>query len=390
MPESAPGTAVRAPDDRTADPWVEVISGAIVNNVRELRRHSGLPLLAVVKNNANGIGMRQVGPILDAMSEVSMLAVVRVDEALALRECGVEKPILMMAHVAGSEAELLVRAGVRLTPFHDDALEWLEPIAASTGQAVPVHLFVDTGMNRIGMPHGRAVAWIRRLAESTAIDIEGTYTMFSGARHDGGRFDVEHLRRFDAVVKECRDLGIDLGHLHGAPSTQVVDLPESRSLDMIRPGGAIYGLDAHRTDADGALIMDLHPVFRLRARVTRVELLMPGEGVSFEHRYRAVEPTWIATVPIGHTDGYPSNAAGKTVALVEQRLYPLIGAVSSNHTILELGGETTIKVGDVATLIGPDRDEIAPIEVARRSGIERDYWTMTRLNSLLHRVVVEQ
>ncbi len=381
--------APRIPDPATGDPWVEVISSALENNVRELYRYTGKPLLAVVKNNANGIGVRQVGPILDAMPEVLMLAVVRVDEALALRECGVKKPILMMAHVAGREAELLVRAGIRLTPFHDDALEWLGAISERIGEPVPVHLFVDTGMNRIGMPHDRAVAWIQQLSQSGMVAIEGTYTMFSGANRDGQRFDVEHLRRFDTVVAQCRELGIGLGLLHGAPSLQIVSLPESRHLDMIRPGGAIYGLDHYRNDEAVQPIMNLQPVFRLRARVARVERLMPGEGVSFEHRYRAVEPTWVATVPIGHTDGYPHEAAGQTVALVGDRLYPIIGVVSSNHTILEVGNQKTIEVGDVATLIGPDRAEIAPIEVARRGGVERDYWIMTKLNALLHRVVVK-
>lgn len=378
----------RAPDPLTADPWIEVIGTAIEHNVRELHRYTGRRLLAVAKNNANGIGTREVGPILDAMPEVHALAVVRVDEALTLRASGVSKPIVMMAHVSGEEADLLVDAGVRLTPFHDDSLTWLRSIADRRKQPVPIHIFVDTGMNRIGMPYTRAVPWISELAASGAAAIEGAYTMFSGAERDGSPFDLVHLKRFKAVVDECRSLGIDLGVLHGAPSIQVVQLPEARELDLIRPGGAIYGLDAYRRNAFGEPAMDLRPVFRLRARISRVELLAAGEGVSFEHRYRASEPTWVATVPIGHTDGYPATAAGNTVALVGDTLYPVIGQVSSNHTVLEIGRGQTVNVGDVATLVGPDRVEISPIEIAKNTGLERDYWTMTRLNALIHRKVV--
>ena len=165
-------------------------------------------------------------------------------------------------------------------------------------------------------------------------------------------------------------------------------LPEAQGLDLIRPGGAIYGLNAHRTTASGEAAMDLKTVFRLRARISRVELVGTGEGVSFEHRYRAAEPTWVATVPIGHTDGYPAAGAGNSMALVGDALYPVIGQVSSNHTILEISRLKTVDVGDVATLVGPDRVEITPREIARNSGLERDYWIMTRLNALLHRVVV--
>ncbi len=373
----------------TADPWVEVITDALRNNVRELHRYAGLPLMAVVKNNANGIGIREVGSVLDQMPEVEGLAVVRVGEALALRDAGVSKPILMMAHVAGPEAELLVQTGIRLTPFHTDSRERLSELAERCGGPIPIHVFVDTGTNRIGFPYVNAVPWVQDLAASEAVSIEGAYTMFSGATRDGKPFDLEHLRRFASVVAECRQLGIDLGRLHGAPSQQVIQLPEARELDLIRPGGAIYGLDAYRTGPSGSPAMDLQPVFRLRARIARVELLAPGEGVSFGHRYRAEVPTWVATIPIGHTDGYPADAAGNTEALVGDKLYPVIGQVSSNHTILEIGPEKLVEVGDTATLVGPDLPEITPAEIAKRGGLLRDYWVMTKLNPLLRRVTVD-
>ena len=102
----------RVPDEGSFDPWVEILADAIRNNVRELHRHSGCRLLAVIKNNANGIGLREIGPILDGMEEVYGLAVARVDEALALREVGVTKPVVLMAHASRDEAELLVREGV--------------------------------------------------------------------------------------------------------------------------------------------------------------------------------------------------------------------------------------------------------------------------------------
>jgi len=381
-------THFRVPDPQTADPWIEVIADAIVNNVRELSRYTGLRLLAVVKNNANGIGIREVGPILDRMSEVFGLAVVRVDEALALRQSGVSKPILMMAHAAAEEAELLVRLGVRLTPFHSDSEKWLSILADSYGAPIPVHPFVDTGMNRIGMPYDRAAAWLVDLAACGAVAIEGTYTMFSGAEREGESFDIEQLRRFNKVIADCRRLGVDVGLLHGAPSYQVVHLPEARELDLIRPGGAIYGMPSYQRGPSGESIMDLKPVFRLRARIVRVERLAAGEGVSFHHRYRAEAPTWVATVPIGHTDGYPRGAASRASALVGDRLYPVVAEVSSNHTILEIGSEKTVEVGDIATLAGPDRDEITPQEIALKSGLDRDYWLATKLNPLIHRITV--
>lgn len=380
--------AGQGPD--TLDPWVEVLAEAIRHNVREISRFTGgRRLLAVVKNNANGIGLRQVGPILDAMDEVHGLAVVRVDEALALRESGVVKPVLTMAPARDAEAVALVRAGIRLSPFHDDSRAQLERLAAATGAPVPVHLLVDTGMHREGMPHERALPWIADLAASPAVRIEGLYTQFSGAERDGMDWDREHLDRLFGLATAARGRGIDVGLVHGAPSYQITRLPVSHALDLVRPGGAIYGLDAYRHAPDGRFIMDLRPVFRLRARVVRLERIAGGEGVSFRHRYVATRPTWVALLPVGHTDGYPRDAAGRCTVLVGARTYPVIGVVSSNHAIIEIGEERHVELGDVATLIGPEHPEITPIAVARRVDLDRDYWIMTRLNALLRRLVVE-
>jgi len=388
-PKAKPGSAPRLPDPESFDPWVEIVADAIRNNVREIRRFSGLRLLAVIKNNANGIGLSQIGPILDAMDDVHSLAVARVGEALDLRAAGVKKPILIMAHASDKEAGELARQDVRLTLFHDDALRQVERLASSLNRPVAVHLKIDTGMNRIGMRFERALPWIEGLAASKAVRIEGFYTMFSGGKtEEGRRADLVHLSRFLDIVKKAKEKGINPGLLHGAPSIQVVNVPETHKLDLTRPGGAIYGLDAYRTNAAGEPIMNILPVFRLRARVVRVEKLREGDGVSFDHRFVAKKPTWIATLPVGHTDGYPRDAPGKASVLIGDAVYPVIAVISSNHTIVEIGDEKRVEVGDIATLVGPDHPDITPIAVATRCGLGRDYWIMTKLNALLRRRVV--
>ena len=322
------------------------------------------------------------------MAEVYGLAVVRVDEALGLRESGVKKPILMMAPASDAEAAELVRQEVRLSPFHDWSKAQIQRLAIRVNRPVPVHLFIDTGMNREGMRWDRALPWIEELGGCRGAKIEGIYTQFSGATRGGVDWDREQLRRLLDLVQQTRSKRIGLGLVHGAPSTQIVCLPESHTLDLVRPGGAIYGLAAYRTDATGDPAMDLRPVFRLRARVVRVDQIHAGEGVGFGHRYVAERATWIALLPVGHTDGYPRNAAGACKVLIRGAVYPVIGTVSSNHTIVEIGEEKRVEVGDVATLIGPDHSDITPAAVAAQTGLDRDYWIMTKLNALLHRRVV--
>ncbi len=113
---------------------------------------------------------------------------------------------------------------------------------------------------------------------------------------------------------------------------------------------------------------ELRPAVRLRARVVRVERLRTGDGVSYGQNYVARRPTWIATLPAGHTDGVPRESVEGAQVLIGGRLYPVIGAVSASHTIVEVGEEPTVAIGDVATLVGPDHPEIHPNAVAAATG----------------------
>ena len=380
----------RQQSEQTFDPWLELIADAFQNNIREIFRFTnGSRILFVVKNNANGLGIRSVGPVVDDMDELYGFAVVRVDEALALRDVGVRKPIVLMAHACDSEAEELARNNVFLTPFHDDARIQMERLAGKLNRPIGVHLYVDTGMNRIGMPYERALPWIEDLAASGAVKIEGTYTMTAGAKRGDTAFDDVQLDRFNTVVNEAKKKGIQMGVLHAAPSRMIVKTPASHKLGVVRPGDAVYGGASYLFDQQGNRLMDLKITFRLKARVVRVEIVKRGEGVSFGHRYIAAKPTWIASIPIGHTDGYPYQAAGNANVLIGSKLYPVIpGGVNSNYILAEIGEEKTVDMGDVATVIGPDHPEIAPQAVAEKSGVNGDYWIMTKLSALLHRKVV--
>jgi alanine racemase len=157
---------------------------------------------------------------------------------------------------------------------------------------------------------------------------------------------------------------------------------------VVRPGHAIFGGAFYNFDEAGKRIMNLDITFRLRARVVRVEIVPEGEGVSFGHRYIADKPTWIAAIPVGHTDGYPIGGAGHAGVLIGGKVYPIIaGGVNANFILVEVGENKTVDVGDVATVIGPEHPDIYPQAVGEKAGLD-DYWVMTKLNALLHRKVV--
>ena len=157
-------------------------------------------------------------------------------------------------------------------------------------------------------------------------------------------------------------------------------------LDMVRPGMSLYGGYPN----DPALQREaatLRSAIRLKARVVRVERLRIGDSVSYGRNYVAREPTWVATLPVGHTDGFPRNAVEGGRVLIGAQTYPVIGAVSASHTIVEVGAEQTVRVGDVATLLGPDAPEIDPNRLSAATGVSI-YDVFMHLNPLLPRLVV--
>jgi len=364
------------------DPWVEVIPDALAHNVAQVSRLSGgRPILAVVKNNAYGLDLVTTARILEPMNEIAGFAVVKTEAALALKAGGIDKPVLHMGITTPSDGVELVRAGVQPSLYTDDAIRRVEQMARAVGRPVEAQVYLDTGMSRMGMPYHRALPWLQELGARDDLRLQGVYMAFT----EEAEFDIEQLDRFERLAADARAVGVELGALHAASSGAVYEFPGAH-LDLVRPGIALYG--SYPNDAATQRVKaPLRCAFRLRARVVRVEQLRTGDGVSYGRNYVAERPTWIATIPAGHVDGVPGTAVNGGRILIGDRTYPVVGSVSASHTIIELGGETNVRVGDVATILGPDHPDIEPDRVAANTG-PGVYNLLMHLSPALPRFVV--
>ena len=363
------------------DPWLEIDAAALRYNVGVVSRLAGgRPILAVIKNNAYGLGLTTVASILEGLPEIMGFAVVKTEAAVALRDAGISKPVLLMALFSEADGADLVARNIDLILGTDDSGERVARAARRAGRPARVHIYMDTGMSRMGIPYHRALPWLEDVAP-LGLDVQSTFMGFT----EKTEFDREQLRRFNEVTATARARGFELGSLHAASSNGVYHLPEAH-LDMVRPGIALYG--AYPSDAESEHAKaELHPAVSLRARIVRVERLRTGDTVSYGGNYTAERPTWIATVPVGHTDGYPRQAVRGAKILVNGALYPAIGAVSASHTIIELGEEPDVSIGDVATLLGPDDPAIGPNALAAASD-GSVYDVLMHLNPGLPKVLV--
>ena len=364
---------------RASEPWLEIDASALRHNVQAIARLTGgKPVLVVAKNNAYGLGLAATGPIFDRMPEVLAIAVVRTDEALALRDAKVRKPVLLMAGITAKEIDPLVARDVQITPLDAALIPELARVARQRGRPVGIHLYVDTGMHRLGVPLARVREVLGSLASERNVRVHGVFTELT----EDIEFDRAQAGRLREVADDARRRGVSVGPLHAASSHAVWHIPDAH-LEAVRPGLAVYGgyvSDEARKRAE------LKPAYRLVAPVVRVDRLERGEGVSYHRRWTAQEPTWIATLPVGHVDGYPSGAVKGAEVVIGGRRYPVIGTVSASHTVVALGPESAVRPGEVATLVGPDDAAIHPNEVAVRAGWS-EYNMFMHLNPLLPRVV---
>ncbi len=363
----------------TFDPWVEVHAGHLAHNATEVARLTKRPVLAVIKNNGYGLGAVNVAKALDGHPSIAGFAVVKLQEALDVRAQAVKPPVLLMGPVDDSDLRLVISRNIMpmvYTPIGDQ----LQREAARMGRPVPIHVCVDTGIGRVGVPHRSAGSLIRDLASRKGVAIDGTMMTFT----EDLEFDKEQRRRFVALTDELKAAGARLGRLHAA-STYTLFQHEDAAFDMVRPGMALLGVYPEaRFKAMGRL--DLKTAVALRVRVAYVKRLAAGSSAGYERAFVARKDTWIATLPLGHTDGWPRVAAKGARVRINGRLYPVIASVSASHTIVEIGEEQTVKAGDIATLFDW-QDGSRPEDVAAASTASVYDLTM-HLNPLLPRKAI--
>ena len=381
MPPARAVPAPAAEPPAALAPWLEVDAAALAHNVAAARKIADdRPVIAVVKNNAYGLGLATAGPLLDRIPGVTMLAVVRPEEARSLRRAGCRRPILLMGPASEDELVELVRMDVLQSPYRADAPALLARVARKAGRPVRVHLYVDTGMHRMGMPVERALPWAEQLSKAGDIRIEGAFTELT----EDADFDRGQAARLTQLRSAARAMGIRMSTLHAASSEAIMHGNADTLLDAVRPGLTLYG--GYVSEAARAR-GELRPAYRLKTRVIRVDHLGAGEGVSYHRRWTADRPTWTATLAVGHVDGYPSGSVRGGEVFARGRLFPVIGTVSASHTIISLGDERAVDVGDEVTLVGPDSPALHPNEVAKRAGWS-EYNMFMHLSPELPRIVI--
>ncbi len=348
--------------------WAEVDLTAIAHNIGILRgaTRSGAMFMAVVKANAYGHGVIPVAHEAIAAG-ADRLGVATIEEAVQLAQAGITAPIHVLSEIPNDPADMCAALdhGFILTICRAETARAVD--AAAAGRRAKVHVKVDTGMNRLGIPYNpeTVVAFVQTLLNCKNIDVEGIFTHFATADDPASDFAQIQLTRFTAALDELARRGICPPIKHAANSAAIIDLPESH-LDMVRAGIAIYGLSPSPALAGR---VDLRPALSLKSRISFVKDVSAGEGISYGHSFKTSRPSQIATLPLGYADGYSRILSNKTQVLVGGLKAPNVGTICMDQFMVDVTDIPNVAAGTEIVLIGSQNGEtISADDIAARLG----------------------
>jgi alanine racemase len=294
-----------------------------------------------------------------------MLGVAMAEEGKELREAGIDLPVLVMGALFPDQAGEI--AALRLTPvvYSTDFVRALSRAARKQKAPVPVHVKIDTGMGRIGIPSETAPDFIADLQRLDGIAVQGLMTHFADADLRDKEFAEQQMDRFEALIRELGARGIGIPLLHAANSAAVLDYRRAL-FTMTRPGLMLYGYNPLEA---GAAQADLTPVLSLVTRIAFLKKVPPGVPISYGRTFVTKRESLIATIPIGYADGYNRGLSNKGEALVRGMRAPVAGRICMDMCMIDVTEVPGVREGDEVVLIGNQGGErITADDIAAKIG----------------------
>ncbi len=334
--------------------WVEINLAALAHNGRQIRRLLSRPTewMAVVKADAYGHGAVTVAQTV-LQAGATWLGVATIPEGIELREAGIEVPILVLGATHTPE-QIRAIAYWQLQPTlctPKQALVFSEVVGQLSGShPLGVHLKLDTGMSRLGMPWQQAPEFVRLVRGLPHLTIASVYSHLATADDPNPQIMRQQQQRFERAVQLAGISRPSPSRLHLANSAATLTDP-TLHYDMVRVGLATYGLcpAEHLRDR-----LNLKPVMQVRARVTQVKTIPAGTGVSYGYQFVADREMPIAVVGIGYADGVPRNLSNRMEVLIRGQRLPQIGAVTMDQLMIDASAIPDLQPGEVVTLLGQD------------------------------------
>jgi alanine racemase len=347
------------------DTVAKIHLGLLEKNLHQIKARVGhRKIIAVVKANAYGHGAVGIAKhLIKSSPQVTMLGVASFDEGIALREAGIKTPILLMTGFAVNRMKELF--AYRLTPalFDLPTLSALSRYAKKVRCEMRVHLKVDTGMGRLGVPPDEALGFIQKAVES-GITVEGIFSHFAEADLSDLSYAREQLTTLKKIAVSLQQNKIPLSVFHLANSAAILNFPQAL-LDQVRPGLSLYGYSPLQKKSP----FNLSPILTVKSRVISIKKVPAGTAISYGRTFITKRETRVAVIGIGYADGYPRTLSNCGEMIAKGVRVPVIGRVCMDMTMLSVTNVPALSVGDFVTVIGQEgKESVWANDLAKKAG----------------------
>lgn len=340
--------------------WAEIDLGALRHNVATLAAHIGpQQLWAVVKADAYGHGAIECARVA-LQSGAYGLCVALVQEGIALRQSGINAPILIMSEQPAEQHRDIIQYGLIATLYNEATIAQFARTAHELEIMATVHVKVDSGMHRVGVQPDNAVRVVSLVADSQWLTLDGMFTHLATADVADTQFAQQQVSTFARAVEQVRALEIEVRHVHISNSSSAIRrLDAGVGCTMERVGIALYGIpgDAHTDSFGAAHQLDLRPVMSVRARVSHVHRVSAGQGVSYGLKRPVEHDATVATLPLGYADGVPRGLWESGSVLIGGIRRPFAGVVTMDQIMVNCTDDA-VHIGDEVVLIGSQGSDV--------------------------------
>jgi alanine racemase len=348
--------------------WASISRSALRHNFRAVKRHVGeaIEVMAIVKADAYGHGAIECAREFEAAG-ATWFGVALVEEGIALRQAGINHPILCLTGVTAHQAEAVLAHDLSVVVYDLESVEALDAAERATGGIATIHIKVDTGLGRLGVLPAHLAEFGKAVSRFNNVRVEGLLTHFAEANVSSSEFTSAQIATFHEARKILEEAGVSPPFMHLANSAAIHAHPQAWG-NLVRAGGLLYGLvkDVLASTPDP---LDVRPVMSLHSRVAYLKTVPAGESLGYGRTFTTSRESRIATIPVGYADGLRRALSNNGRALLRGVSAPIVGRVSMDLTLIDVTDIPEAAAGDHVTLIGPSGDQrIRAEDVAEAAG----------------------
>ena len=368
--------------------YLEIDIGALKKNFEMLKGLVGneVKILAVVKADAYGHGATMVSRTLEQIG-VDFLGVAICEEGIALRNAGINVPILILSGIYKGQAHCALKYNLSPVIYNLQQAEELSKAALLRGEKCKVHLKVDTGMGRIGILAHELKSFLTQLKKFKFknLHLEGVISHFATSEEvdkHSRKFTALQLKTFKKMIKEIEEMGFYPKYRHIASSGAILQGKESW-FNMVRPGLMIYGVSpSHGLEGKA----DMLPVMSLKSQVAHLKRVPKNFSVSYGRSFITKRDSIIATVPLGYGDGFPRGLSNKGNVLIKGKRAPIVGAICMDWLMVDVTDIDNVSLGDEVVLLGKQNGEKIKVEEIAHLIDTNAYEVLCSSGKRLHKV----